>query len=179
MAQITDKVISKVYEGKVLEGKGQFFNFYLQGGQKKYGYFVGKGKTAPSEGMKIAMMEYETKQEGEYENNKVTKLVWMGAGTPTVSAKTPEAGKMDKNNPLWFCMSYAKDIQVARIHTGQSDLNFALEDHCLEVAKCAIDMLRFVEHPIEMAKDLGIETEKPKDPIEKALTEVDDSAIPF
>jgi hypothetical protein len=145
-------------------------------GKKKYGYFVAKGKTAPSEGMKVALLEYETKQDGEYENNKVTKLVWMGAGTPTVSAKA-EVGKMDKNSPLWFCMSYAKDIQVARIQTGQSDLNFALEDHCLEVAKCAIDMLRFVEHPIEMAKDLGIETEK--DPIEKALTEVDDSEIPF
>jgi hypothetical protein len=174
MAQITDKVISKVYEGKVIEGKGQFFNFYLQGGKKKYGYFVGKGKVFPSEGMKIAVMEYETSQDGEYENNKVTKLVWMGADQPTVSAKSTTASAGDKNSPIWFCLSYAKDLQCSMIATGKAK-DGDLMQLGLETAMCAIDMLRFIQNPAEL-----MPKEKPKDMIEEALNAgPDDSNIPF
>ena len=174
MAQITDKVISKVYEGKVLEGKGQYFNFYLEGGKKKYGYFVGKGKVAPNEGMKIAVMEYETKQDGEYENNKVTKLVWMGADQPTVSAKSSTSNAGDKNSPIWFCLSYAKDLEVALIQAGKSEFD-SLQQVGLHVASVAVDMLRFIQNPAEL-----VPKDKPKDMIEEALNAgPDDSNVPF
>jgi hypothetical protein len=174
MAQITDKVISKVYEGKVLEGKGQYFNFYLEGGKKKYGYFVAKGKVAPNEGMKIAVMEYETKQDGEYENNKVTKLVWMGADQPTVSAKSTTASAGDKASPIWFCLSYAKDLEVALIQAGKSEFD-SLQQIGLHVSSVAIDMLRFIQNPAElMPKD------KPVDIIKEAQeSNILDEPIPF
>jgi len=162
--QVTDKKISKVYEGKVIEGKGQFYNFYLEGGKKKYGYFVGKGKVAPNEGMRVALLEYETTQDGEYENNKVTKLVWMGADQPTVSGKSSTASAGDKNSPIWFCLSYAKDIQVAMIAQGFYEPAKTLEQLALETAQVAVDMLRFIQHPVSLKTE-----EKPKDLIEQAL----------
>lgn len=163
--QVTDKKISKVYEGKVIEGKGQFFNFYLEGGKKKYGYFVGKGKAAPTEGMRIALLEYETTQDGEYENNKVTKLVWMGADQPTVSGKSSTANAGDKNSPIWFCLSYAKDLQVAMINQGFYEASKSLEQIAFDTVIVAVDMLRFVQNPISLKPKTD---EKPKDPIEQA-----------
>jgi len=162
--QVTDKKISKVYEGKVIENKGQFYNFYLEGGKKKYGYFVGKGKVAPSEGMRVALLEYETTQDGEYENNKVTKLVWMGADQPTVSGKSSTASAGDKNSPIWYCLSYAKDLQVAMIAQGFYEPAKTLEQLALETAQVAVDMLRFIQNPVSLKTE-----EKPKDLIEQAL----------
>ncbi|MEO5368299.1 MAG: hypothetical protein H7831_18470 [Magnetococcus sp. WYHC-3] len=178
MAQITDKKISKVYEGKVIEGKGQYFNLYLEGGKNKYGYFVAKGKTAPAEGMKIALMEWETTEKDGYTNNKVTKLVWLGADHPTVSGKAPDSRLADKNSPIWFCLSYAKDLQAARIQTGQTDPNKSLEELGLEVALVAVDMLRFIEHPVDLAKDKKVDTEH--DAIAEAqAADVSEDDIPF
>ena len=142
--QVTDKKISKVYEGKVIEGKGQFFNFYLEGGKNKYGYFVGKGKVAPNEGMRIAVMEWEVKQEGQYTNNHVTKLVWMGADQPVISAKNPTG--IDKSSPYWFIFSYLKDVEVKLIEKGESEFKTLLEIG-LHVASVSLDVLNFIEDP--------------------------------
>lgn len=179
MAQITDKKISKVYEGKVIEDKGQFFNLYLEGGKNKYGYFVAKGKTAPVEGMKVALMEWDTTEKDGYTNNKITKLVWMGADHPTVSGKAPESRLADKNSPVWFCTSYAKDLQVARIQTGQTDPNKTLEELVLEVSIVAVDMLRFIEHHVDLAKENKVEGEGRDLIAEAQATDVSDDEIPF
>lgn len=171
MPTIQDKEISKTYEKET--AKGIFCNFYLVGGAKKYSLFVPKGKTIPKSGMRVALMEWEEVQEGEYLNNKVKNIVWMGA-SEQATGKSTTASAGDRNSPIYFCLSYAKDLQVALIAAGKAK-DGDLMQLGLETAMAAIDMLRFIQNPAEMAKGAK---EKPKEP-ELQEPGILDEQIPF
>jgi len=146
--QLKDKVISKVYPGKVLEGKGQFFNFYLANGTKKYGWFAKKGSTIPDRGMFIALMEFEEVQQGEYLNNKVKSIVWKGMMEK--GSKVPDKFNAGiKDHPIWFCVSYCKDLEVARLHgMGSEQLSQqTLKSLAMEVSEAALDMYDRLQAP--------------------------------
>jgi hypothetical protein len=170
MPTIQDKEISKTYE-KVVEGKGTFSNFYLVGGAKKFSLFVTKGKTIPKSGMRVALLEWEEVQEGEYLNNKVKNIVWMGA-SEQATGKSTTASAGDRNSPIYFCLSYAKDLQVALIAAGKAK-DGDLMQLGLETAMVAIDMLRFIQNPADL-----VPKEKPKEP-EAQEPGILDEQIPF
>jgi hypothetical protein len=169
MPTIQDKEISKTYEKET--AKGIFCNFYLVGGAKKYSLFVPKGKTIPKSGMRVALMEWEEVQEGEYLNNKVKNIVWMGA-SEQATGKSTTASAGDRNSPIYFCLSYAKDLQIALIAAGKAK-DGDLMQLGLETAMVAIDMLRFIQNPVELAPK-----EKPKEP-EAQEPGILDEQIPF
>ena len=69
MPQITNKTIGKVYkgsEGTNEHGPWTLYNIYLEGGELKYTYFQSGSKPVPEPGMKIALMEYTSEQNGEF-----------------------------------------------------------------------------------------------------------------
>jgi len=168
MGTVSNKSISKTYVGKEIEGKGHFVNFYLEGGKKKFGYFVGKGKRSPKEGDKLALVEWEEVQDGQFTNNKVKKLVWVGGDDAPAKA---DSKPVDKNSPVWFCLSYAKDIQAVRLEKGMVAPDLTLIEIMGEVVDAAQAMLYRID---------GKKTEeKKKDAIAEAQGVVDDSEIPF
>lgn len=78
MPEVKNIKISKVFEGK--SGKREkkawtVYNLYFVGSENKYGYFGGKGKIVPTEGMQIASMEYEITEKDGYTNHIITKMV--------------------------------------------------------------------------------------------------------
>ena len=176
--QITDAVITKVYQGK--SGTSQFgdwiaYNFYVQGEDKKFSWFGGGNKITPVDGMQIAYMEYTTTIEGKYTNHKVSKLtVKEGVAQPTTLSSTkPQSAN---GREASFYVSYAKDIAIALLNRDGVFSIAVLEDTCRQVAQAGLIMMNEslgnAEIPSEKppeAQEL-ILTEKPKDtpPIDKA-----------
>ena len=85
MGQATNVTISKLFKGK--SGKGDYgpwqaWDVYFEGSENKYSYFSGGKKPEPVKGMKVAFMEFDVKQKGEYTNRTITKMVISAASAP-------------------------------------------------------------------------------------------------
>jgi len=78
MKQATNVTISKVYKGKSginLRGPWQAYNLYFEGSTNKYSYFGNKNNPVPVVGLKLASIEYDVVQEGQYTNRNIKKMV--------------------------------------------------------------------------------------------------------
>jgi len=61
----------------------------VEGHEEKFGYFHSEGKAIPREGMLLEVLQYTTKQNGEYTNHDVKKLeTGVSATPPTKAAQT-------------------------------------------------------------------------------------------
>lgn len=163
--QLTDFRITKAYEGKSGEGKygpWTIYNFYTDKTEKeRFSYFGGKGKIIPMDGMEIAYMEYETKQDGDYTNYDVKKLV------PKEDKITPEAipnAKEDQgpipqtpiNKSVSMYDAYMKDIAVAIITVGGNLETADLDSIAKRIGRAGLIMMN------ESLNNGQISSEKPK-----------------
>jgi hypothetical protein len=153
---ISNKEIGKVYEGAKGEGKFgpyQYYNFYLVGGKLKFSYCHTGKKPIPVEGTKVAYMEWEeteSEKDGKtYVNQTVKLLKLLEDGkvlsqadlNPKVKASTCSNGK---DNPIWFCLSYAKDLRIAQIAASNIMAELPLEAHVKAVAAAGQNLLSMV-----------------------------------
>ena len=140
MEQLKNVTISKAYKGKAgvnKFGPWQAWSVYLLNCEAKFDYFE-KGGIVPCDGMVIDVLEYEIKQNGEYTNYDIKRLVPRNTGqaipsaVPTVNVGSvrgslgpvgpvgPVASKQEENKRLLMCTSYVKDIMVELIKKGDS-----------------------------------------------------------
>ena len=187
MKSISNKEIGKVYEGAKGEGKFgpyQYYNFYLVGGKLKFSYCHTGKKPIPVEGMKLAYMEWEesqSKKDGKTFINQTVKTLKplkdgkvLSADTLNPKIKSAPCGN-GKDSPIWFCLSYAKDLQIARLHHVQSMDNLTLTEIVDEVVQAAKAMLDKVNGKAEDAS-----YPKPQEPpIEPDDPGPTDEEIPF
>ena len=152
MPQLNDFTITKVYEGK--SGTSQYgdwvaYNFYTnQTGDKKFGWFGGGKKITPIQGMQIAYMEYQVVQDGEYTNNKVSKLV-VKEGQPKPAPQQNNNNIPASDGPRSMYVSYAKDIAVAMIAADEDLVNLA--ENCRIVAEGGD---RLMNHRLDVLKNV-------------------------
>lgn len=161
--QLTDVIITKVYEGKSDVGKfGPWtaYNFYVEGEDKKFSWFGGGDKITPVEGMQIAYMEYKTEIEGKYTNHKVSKLtIKEGVAQPTPSSAPPTLpGKAPNGREASFYVAYMKDIAVAIINCGGGLEQTDLDTIARKVAQAGLVMMN------ESLGNAVISSEEPKIP---------------
>lgn len=152
--QLTNVIISKVYEGKSGEGKfGPYtaYNFYVQGEDKKFGWFGGPKKITPVEGMEIAYMEYTTEQDGKYTNYKVSKLVLKEEkSNPTAIANAKEdlgpIPKATNNRDASFYVAYASQMWCAMVSRLPEEIvnDMVLSKEAKLVTQIGLDMMTIV-----------------------------------
>jgi hypothetical protein len=172
---ISDKVVGKVYEGAKGDGKFgpyQYYNFYLVGGKLKFSYCHTGKKAIPTEGMKIAYMEWEETQsekDGKTFLNQTVKLLKpledgkvLSADTLNPKGKAPCGN--GKDNPIWFCLSYAKDLRIAQITASPIMAELPLEVHVKAVASAGQQLLDMVSKPEADYPKPGEPTIEPDDP---------------
>ena len=94
MPVLTNVTINKVWTGKAGEGQygpWQAYNFKVEGHDEKFGYFQSGSKPTPREGMVLELLQYETKQNGDYINHNVKKMdVASGGAAPAAGSQSPE-----------------------------------------------------------------------------------------
>ena len=142
MEQLKNVTISKAYKGKAgvnKFGPWQAWSVYIVGVEPKFDYFE-KGGIIPYDGMVLDMLEYEIKQNGEYTNYDIKRLVPRDTGRaipaaiPTVGAGPvqgslspvgPVVSKQEENKRLLMCTSYVKDLMVELVkkETSNVDMN--------------------------------------------------------
>lgn len=100
MTALANVTISKVWQGKSGEGKygpWQAYNFKVEGHDEKFGYFQSGSKPVPQEGMLLEVLQYETKQNGQYTNHDV-KLMQVAQGQNTAPAPQTRPAQAVKQN---------------------------------------------------------------------------------
>lgn len=128
MEQLKNVTISKAYKGKSgvsKFGPWQAWSVYIVDCEAKFDYFE-KGGIVPCDGMTVDVLEYEIKQNGEYTNYDIKKLVPrdMPVSTRPAAGALPVPGHMpaqravsvgsgaEESKRLLMCTSYVKDIIV-------------------------------------------------------------------
>ena len=142
MPELAGKKITKIYEGKAGD-KGQWFNFKVEERDERFSMYVFKGKVAPAVGATIKSMRWEESQseDGRFTNYNVKQIEFETANTQ--AGTTPTTGS--KQSPVWFALSYMKDIQVARINAGFIDASTTLEEIGTEVVSAALKVLKQID----------------------------------
>ena len=150
---LANKRITKVYRGK--SGQGQYgpwtaWNFNIEGDDRKFSYFSGGKKPEPKEGDFIAMMKFETVNDGKYTNYKAKEVAF---GQPDCEPRQdpphdyeppgehqapPGTQKPAQQSPrgdekLSFYVSYAKDLKVALINQKEYPEGITLKECVNEV----------------------------------------------
>ena len=113
MPALANVTISKVWEGKSGEGKyGPWtaYNFKVEGHDEKFGYFKSGSKPTPVEGMVLEVLQYETKQRGEYTNNDV-KVFTLAKGSPD-PAPSPGRPDQPQSNGNGRTAREVKDVEI-------------------------------------------------------------------
>ena len=134
--------IGKVYKGKAGDGEygpWQAWNFYVEGDERKFSYFSGGKKPEPFEGAFIKMAKFETVTKGQYTNHNIKEMAledqnnetqqdspydYEPPGEPTFSRNSISKPVVKQSltprsdEKISFYVSYAKDLQVARITMG-------------------------------------------------------------
>lgn len=150
--QLTNAKVEEVK--KVKEGEGQYgpWTLYrLKIGGKQYGYIIPSNKPAPVSGSTVDFVEYEettTQKDGKtYTNLSIKKIVEALHGQSP--GESQEHSKSSGNNcsrtkedPIWYCLSYVKDLQVARIHTDAAIASAKLSEIVEEVLIVGMDFYK-------------------------------------
>lgn len=149
--RLLDFIITKVYEGK--SGKGKYgpwtaYNFYTdKTGKEKFSYFWGEGKTILVNDMRVAYMEYEVKQDGQYTNLNVKKLE-LPEGTKSIAIpnEKEDMGSPNLPNPATnkdrgVYTSYANDLAIAILNSGGNLETADLDSMVLKIAKSGKTMM--------------------------------------
>jgi hypothetical protein len=132
--------VNRIKSGESGYGPYTIWNFWVEGHKNlKLSYLQGEDMPAPVEGMVIKMLEYEIKKDGRFTNQKVVQFVPMGNrskaapepltdGEPDWVSEGLEEPKQEPNqedlhvkpdSSISFYVSYAKDLAVAMVETGQ------------------------------------------------------------
>lgn len=132
MEKMTNVVISNAERGKSGQaswGSWQAWSVYFVGVEPKFDYFE-KDNIVPFTGMSVELVEYEVKQDGQYTNYKIKKMVpakLTGPNPATVPANTgtskpmiPVANRFEMDKRLTMCTSYAKDLMIQMLVSGDS-----------------------------------------------------------
>lgn len=141
MESLNNVTISKAYKGKSgvsKFGPWQAWSIYLVDCEAKFDYFE-KGGIVPCDGMVVNTFEYEIKQNGEYTNYNIKKLVPrdMPVSTRSADGALPVPGHIpaqqvvsigsgaEESKRLLMCTSYVKDIMVELLkkETSKVDMN--------------------------------------------------------
>lgn len=113
--------VKKFKEGDNDKGHWEMWHLTING--DKFTWFRKEKDPVPVAGMVIAFCEYEEETKGKYTNRTIQKAVkWgengkpsdPGTGKTAPRQETRPAGVPPKDNPWWFCMSYAKDVVISR-----------------------------------------------------------------
>ncbi len=123
----TDVVVRSAHPGTPGDwgfGPATPYNFYIEGDDRKFGWFHSEKKPiVPDKGMRIKMMVYYVEEGDEYTNYKVTKIVLHDAQKKAETPHKPVPvaqtdNKQKRDNSITMYISYAKDIAVAQIAQG-------------------------------------------------------------
>ena len=163
--------IGKVYKGKAGDGEygpWQAWNFYVEGDERKFSYFSGGKKPEPFEGAFIKMAKFETVTKGQYTNHNIKEMAledqnnetqqdspydYEPPGEPTFSRNSISKPVVKQSltprsdEKISFYVSYAKDLQVARIAQGHIHDAFSLETLASEVMETGIAMWKKANNP--------------------------------
>lgn len=101
-------------------------------------------KPVPEKGMKIKHAEYEIEKKGQYTNYNIKKLELAGK-EELPPEPTPQQSQSNNNRDASFYVSYAKDLQVARIQADPSHFkNIGLDILASNVVEVGLNMMRRV-----------------------------------
>jgi hypothetical protein len=150
------QAVSKKTEGDQVGKNGETFhwilyNFTINDPDWKniwFSYFQTGKKPTPEKGMKIDLLEFEIDDTGQYTNYNVKKLI-VPDNKPKPKPKPVPAKNNNSNgkdSPLWFCLSYAKDLQCELLKNRPKDILEAttLDDIVREVVQAGQLMMRLV-----------------------------------
>lgn len=166
MTALANVTISKVWRGKSGEGKygpWQAYNFKVEGHEDKFGYFQSGSKPVPQEGMLLEVLQYETRQNGQYTNHDV-KLMQVAQGqntAPTPQTRPAQAVKPNGNgngNTAWD----KKSITIG-LYACLKAASALPQDNEEDLFTSAVDLFKRVERFAEGYKP---------DPVRTAMDEL-------
>lgn len=163
MLQLDNVKVSKVIEN-VFSGEGEYGMWYLHNliiDGDKFSLFGNENTCEIQAGDTLLFIEYEqdvkTKNGKAYTNRTIKKFkkVARSSPAPDPNSKTSTsqsqaqqhapANGNQKDNPFWFVLSYAKDLQVARIAKIKEIDTIPLKDFMKEVYVAAKGLMKEIE----------------------------------